>query len=194
VAERLAREAEYCLYAPRVMPMDVYDVSKLPAEPLVVFVTSTTGQVGGAAARTGGDLAAAFTATQHTCCPLLQGDVPDNARRFWRQLMRKALQPGCLAGLRYALFGLGDSGYPEFNVSRRPPTRWGSRCSWPEPSPTVRAAVLRAGGGQEAGPAAAGAGRRAAAGARPGRRPGGCAWAAFGSISCRHDCLRELRP
>jgi flavodoxin len=30
--------------------------------------------------------------------------------------MRKALQPGYLAGLRYALFGLGDSGYPEFNV------------------------------------------------------------------------------
>jgi hypothetical protein len=43
--------------------------------------------------------------------------VPDNARRFWRLLMRKGLQPGCLAGLRYALFGLGDSGYPEFNVS-----------------------------------------------------------------------------
>lgn len=32
--------------------------------------------------------------------------------------MRKGLQPGCLAGVRYALFGLGDSGYPEFNVSR----------------------------------------------------------------------------
>jgi hypothetical protein len=47
----------------------------------------------------------------------LQGDVPDNARRFWRLLMRKGLQPGCLAGLNYALFGLGDSGYPEFNVS-----------------------------------------------------------------------------
>jgi sulfite reductase alpha subunit-like flavoprotein len=46
VAERAAREAAHQLYAPRVMPMDVYDdIAKLAAEPLVIFVTSTTGQV-----------------------------------------------------------------------------------------------------------------------------------------------------
>lgn len=50
VAERIAREAAYQLYEPRVMPMDSYDITKLVSEQLVIFVTSTTGQVNAAAA------------------------------------------------------------------------------------------------------------------------------------------------
>lgn len=45
MAERIGREARLRLYSPRVVAMDSYDVTSLPAEPLVVFVTATTGQV-----------------------------------------------------------------------------------------------------------------------------------------------------
>eukprot|EP00198_Chlamydomonas_reinhardtii_P004798 XP_001694134.1 NADPH-dependent flavin reductase [Chlamydomonas reinhardtii] len=88
VAERIGREARLRLYSPRVVAMDSYDVTSLPAEPLVVFVTATTGQ----------------------------GEPPDNMRRFWRFLLRKSLPPDSLAGLRFGVFGLGDSGYPQYNV------------------------------------------------------------------------------
>ncbi|EFJ42595.1 hypothetical protein VOLCADRAFT_83643 [Volvox carteri f. nagariensis] len=88
VAERIGREARLRLFSPRVVAMDSYDVSQLPGERLVVCVTSTTGQ----------------------------GDPPDNMRRFWRFLLRKSLPPDSLAACRYAVFGLGDSGYPHYNV------------------------------------------------------------------------------
>ncbi len=48
---------------------------------------------------------------------LLQGDPPDNMRRFWKLLLRKNLPPTILAGVNYAVFGLGDSGYVQYNVS-----------------------------------------------------------------------------
>jgi hypothetical protein len=39
-------------------------------------------------------------------------------RGFWRFLLRRSLPLGSsLPGLRFAVFGLGDSGYPQFNVS-----------------------------------------------------------------------------
>lgn len=37
-------------------------------------------------------------------------------RSFWRQLLRKSLPPDVLGGVRYAVFGLGDSGYVKYNV------------------------------------------------------------------------------
>jgi sulfite reductase alpha subunit-like flavoprotein len=37
-------------------------------------------------------------------------------RRFWRFLLRKSLAADSLAATRYAVFGLGDSGYVKFNV------------------------------------------------------------------------------
>jgi sulfite reductase alpha subunit-like flavoprotein len=48
----------------------------------------------------------------------MQGDPPDNMRKFWRLLLRKNLPGDLLAGLHYAVFGLGDSGYVKYNVSR----------------------------------------------------------------------------
>lgn len=46
VAEGLGRQARALLLRPRVMAMDTYPVAQLPEEAAVVFVTSTTGQVG----------------------------------------------------------------------------------------------------------------------------------------------------
>uniref|UniRef100_A0A383VDI1 NADPH-dependent diflavin oxidoreductase 1 n=1 Tax=Tetradesmus obliquus TaxID=3088 RepID=A0A383VDI1_TETOB len=91
VAERVAREARLLLFAPSIMPMDAYPLQHLPDEKLVALVTATTGQ----------------------------GDPPDNMRKFWRMLLRKNLPGDLLAGLQYAVFGLGDSGYVKFNVAAK---------------------------------------------------------------------------
>lgn len=87
-ADRLAREASRRGYAPSALPADAYPVSDLPHEGAVVFVVATAGQ----------------------------GEPTGNFSKFWRFLMRAALPTGSLSGLRVAVFGLGDSGYPEFNV------------------------------------------------------------------------------
>ena len=44
VAERIGREAARRSLRPRVLAMDAYVAARLPTEPLVVFVASTTGQ------------------------------------------------------------------------------------------------------------------------------------------------------
>ncbi|KAK9839678.1 hypothetical protein WJX81_005476 [Elliptochloris bilobata] len=91
VAERVAREAKRRHFAPCVMAMDAYSVAALPAEGLVIFVASTTGQ----------------------------GELPDNMKHFWRFLLRKSLPPDSLASTTYAVFGLGDSGYAHYNVAAK---------------------------------------------------------------------------
>ena len=42
-----------------------------------------------------------------------QGELPANARMFWRKLLRKKLHLDCLSGVSLALFGFGDSSYPK---------------------------------------------------------------------------------
>lgn len=51
VAERVFREAKAMAFAPRLLPMDAYDLSELPKESLAVFVVATAGQVGGSTMR-----------------------------------------------------------------------------------------------------------------------------------------------
>ncbi|KAL4925380.1 NAPDH-dependent diflavin reductase [Aspergillus undulatus] len=48
-----------------------------------------------------------------------QGDLPANARTFWRSLLLKKLPPTFLSGVRFTWFGLGDSSYPKFNWAAR---------------------------------------------------------------------------
>ncbi len=90
VAERVAREAARRHHRPRLFPADAYaaQAGGLPAEAAAVFVVSTTGQ----------------------------GDAPENFARLWRLLRRASLPPGSLAGLRFAVFGLGDSAYAKYNI------------------------------------------------------------------------------
>lgn len=84
VAERIGREAARRHYAPQVLPADAFAplAASLPEQPAVVWVASTTGQ----------------------------GDPPDNMKQLWRLLLRKSLPADALAGVRAAVFGLGDSG------------------------------------------------------------------------------------
>ena len=92
VAERVEREARKRWFSTELMYMDAYNKASLPAEHLAVFVCSTTGQ----------------------------GETPDNMKKFWTFLRRKDLPPTSLEKLKFAVFGLGDSGYPIYNaVARR---------------------------------------------------------------------------
>ncbi len=48
------------------------------------------------------------------CSTTGDGEPPENAARFWRQLKSKALPAGHLAHLRYVVLGLGDTNYSSF--------------------------------------------------------------------------------
>lgn len=92
LAEFIWRESKRYFFSGCVMPMDSYDIQNLINERAVVFVCSTTGQ----------------------------GDEPDNMKQFWRFLLRKSLPANSLNGLKFAVLGLGDSGYEKFNfVAKR---------------------------------------------------------------------------
>jgi len=97
LAEELGRKGKRRGFSPvEVHAWDSYDVTRLPEETIVLAVVSTTGD----------------------------GEEPDNMRKSWRFLLRKALPAGSLSGLRFATFGLGDTSYPKFNaVARRLHTR-----------------------------------------------------------------------
>ncbi|KAJ8129756.1 hypothetical protein O1611_g3875 [Lasiodiplodia mahajangana] len=74
-----------------VEEMNDVELSSLLRYPLVVFVISTTGQ----------------------------GDLPKNARKFWKSLLRKRLPPNCLSQVKFTTFGLGDSSYYQYNWAAR---------------------------------------------------------------------------
>lgn len=86
-AERIGREAERRGCPVVVRSVDEYNASSLPQEDYVIFVVSTTGQ----------------------------GDAPDPMKTFWRFLLQRHLGNHWLEGVRYAVFGLGDSGYQKYN-------------------------------------------------------------------------------
>ncbi|KAI4266990.1 MAG: hypothetical protein LQ337_008579 [Flavoplaca oasis] len=48
-----------------------------------------------------------------------QGDLPANARSFWKKLLRKKLPSDYLSDINVTSFGLGDSSYPKFNWAAR---------------------------------------------------------------------------
>ncbi|KAL3668301.1 hypothetical protein V7S43_006394 [Phytophthora oleae] len=77
----------------QISAMDDFPVAQLlPQCSTVVFVVSTTGD----------------------------GEAPENMRNSWRSLLRKTLGTQWLAGVRVAVFGLGDSSYAKYNaVARR---------------------------------------------------------------------------
>lgn len=76
----------------QVAAMDEFPVSKLlPQCQVVVFVVSTTGD----------------------------GEPPENMRASWRSLLRRSLSAQWLRGVRFAVFGLGDSSYAKYNAVAR---------------------------------------------------------------------------
>ncbi|KAJ1814333.1 NAPDH-dependent diflavin reductase [Coemansia sp. RSA 2598] len=95
-ARRIGRQAWRRHFDAEVCAMDEIDrravfVQAQAPCPVAIFVCSTTGQ----------------------------GVEPDNMRRFWRLLLRKSLPADILQGLRFAVFGLGDSSYKEYNFAAK---------------------------------------------------------------------------
>lgn len=91
IAERVCREGRCRRIDMRLMNIREVTLDLLCSLPLVIIVTSTTGQ----------------------------GDLPDDAQPLWKQLLRKQLTARMLAGVRHAIFGLGDSSYTLFNAAAR---------------------------------------------------------------------------
>jgi len=89
VAERLARELETSGQLVRLVRADAYPTRELKDERWLYLVVSTQGD----------------------------GDPPDDARGFVEFLAGKRAPP--LKDLRYAVLGLGDSSYPQFNAIGR---------------------------------------------------------------------------
>ncbi|KAK5789247.1 hypothetical protein VI817_008371 [Penicillium citrinum] len=65
------------------------------------------------------DILASFTVTIFVISTTGQGDLPANARKFWKSLLLKKLPPTYLSGVNFTTFGLGDSSYPKFNWAVR---------------------------------------------------------------------------
>ncbi|KAL3465859.1 hypothetical protein BJX64DRAFT_252045 [Aspergillus heterothallicus] len=91
VAEEIGALAERLHFTTQVSELNHVKADTLGSHTVVVFAVSTTGQ----------------------------GDLPANARTFWRSLLLKKLPPTFLSGLQFTWFGLGDSSYPKFNWAAR---------------------------------------------------------------------------
>ncbi|CAM9404115.1 unnamed protein product [Scytosiphon promiscuus] len=91
VAEYVASLARRRGFDASAVPLDSIPVSQALESSLAVFVVSTTGD----------------------------GDVPNNMATFWRFLLRRGLPGSCLEKMRFAVFGLGDSGYAKYNATAR---------------------------------------------------------------------------
>ncbi|KAJ5665068.1 Oxidoreductase FAD/NAD(P)-binding [Penicillium maclennaniae] len=91
VAEELGALAERLRFATHVSELNQSRPEDLSSYTITIFVVSTTGQ----------------------------GDLPANARAFWKSLLLKKLPATYLDGVHFATFGLGDSSYPKFNWAAR---------------------------------------------------------------------------
>lgn len=89
LAEQLARQAEAAGLGARLLRADAYPLRELGTEKLLYVVISTQGD----------------------------GDPPDDARGFVEHLLGK--RAPALPGLKFAVLGLGDSSYPQFNLTGR---------------------------------------------------------------------------
>lgn len=93
VAGSVAQQARNrALVDAQALALDAFPVARLlPQCQVAVFVVATTGD----------------------------GEPPENMRAAWRALLRRSLPSDWLAGVRFAVFGLGDSGYAKFNAVAR---------------------------------------------------------------------------
>ncbi|MCJ1338391.1 NAPDH-dependent diflavin reductase [Bachmanniomyces sp. S44760] len=91
VAEELGRTIERLRFATDICPCDAVEPLFLRHYSIVIISISTIGQ----------------------------GDLPTNARKFWKKLLRRKLACDYLQNVRVTTFGLGDSSYPQFNYAAR---------------------------------------------------------------------------
>ena len=91
LAQRLSLDSFHRRFSTTVLPLDSFSLERLSSTPLLIIITSTQGN----------------------------GDPPDNAKSFYRALLRRGLPPSALSSVQFSVFGLGDSGYPIYNAIAR---------------------------------------------------------------------------
>lgn len=91
VAEEIGHLTERLRFDTTVLDLDSVQLRDVVKPTVVLFAISTTGQ----------------------------GEMPQNARAFWKKLLSSALKPGILRKLSFSSFGLGDSSYAQYNVAHR---------------------------------------------------------------------------
>ncbi|SMY22640.1 unnamed protein product [Zymoseptoria tritici ST99CH_1A5] len=91
VAEEIGRLTERLHFETTILDLDSVQLRDVVKPTIVIFAISTAGQ----------------------------GEMPQNARSFWKKLLSSALRPGILRKVRFSSFGLGDSSYAQFNVAHR---------------------------------------------------------------------------
>ncbi|OJJ64928.1 hypothetical protein ASPSYDRAFT_54318 [Aspergillus sydowii CBS 593.65] len=91
VAEEVGAMVERLHFTTHVSELNHVKPEALKSYTIVIFSVSTTGQ----------------------------GDLPANAKTFWKSLLLKKLLPTFLSGVSFTWFGLGDSSYPKFNWAAR---------------------------------------------------------------------------
>lgn len=89
VADELARLTERLHLRTQISELNAVGLASLSDYDVVLIAVSTTGQ----------------------------GDLPANARTFWRSILRKRLPADYLDDVTFAIFGLGDSSYPKYETS-----------------------------------------------------------------------------
>jgi NADPH-ferrihemoprotein reductase len=87
-ARRLGDDMMNYGFCPDVLEVEGFEGETLSEEKMVVFFAATYGE----------------------------GDPPDNAIEFHEWLMDKERDTSMFSGLKYAVFGLGNKTYPEYNV------------------------------------------------------------------------------
>lgn len=91
-ARYLSKRLRYLNLSPVLSPLDDFPLKNLVTDTrFLIIICSTTGQ----------------------------GELPRNARRFFKFLLRKKLPGDLLSHLEITSFGLGDSSYPKFNYAIR---------------------------------------------------------------------------
>ncbi|KAK4954094.1 NAPDH-dependent diflavin reductase, partial [Elasticomyces elasticus] len=91
VAEELGHLTERLRFETNIIDIDHAELRDLLQHTVVLVAISTTGQ----------------------------GEMPTNARSFWRTLLSDQLRPGVLKRVLFSSFGLGDSSYPRYNTAHR---------------------------------------------------------------------------
>ncbi|TIA41019.1 NADPH dependent diflavin oxidoreductase-like protein 1 [Aureobasidium pullulans] len=91
VAQEIARLTERLRFDTVVIDLDSIDLRDLLKHTIIIVAISTTGQ----------------------------GEIPQNARSFWKILLSSQLRSGVLRRVNFTTFGLGDSSYPQYNVAHR---------------------------------------------------------------------------
>lgn len=107
VAEELAALTERLRFATHVSELN-------QCMPVCLYALDTITQCNISDGHSNQELLSSYMLTIFVASTTGQGDLPANARTFWKSLLLKRLSPTFLSGINFVCFGLGDSSYPKY--------------------------------------------------------------------------------